>query len=82
MGRNFSLPEGDVDLLYVDSITYLYGLDDRYSSAKPFFEEIGPVGSWTAKYTKTWLVEQFIPQVLSYYMVSQTTLLNRDYTIR
>ncbi|MBE9054349.1 type I restriction enzyme HsdR N-terminal domain-containing protein [Nostocales cyanobacterium LEGE 11386] len=30
-------------------------------------QDIGPQGTWTAKYTKQWLLEKYIPKVIDYY---------------
>jgi len=67
-GNSFLPSNKDVELLYVDSITYLQLYRDKpYDS---IFKDVGPHGSWTATYTKEWIEQQFIPKVLSYYSVS------------
>ena len=62
-------PSREVDLLYVDSITYLQLYRDK--SDDSIFENVGPNGVWTAKYTREWIERQFIPKVLSYYATSR-----------
>ena len=62
-------PSNEVHLLYVDSTTYLQLYRDK--SEDSIFEDVGPKGVWTAKYTKDWIIQQFIPKVLSYYATSR-----------
>jgi hypothetical protein len=63
-------PSKEVDLLYIDCITYLYLYEDTtYDS---IFQNVGPHGVWTASYTKKWLEQQFIPKVLSYYSINRS----------
>ncbi len=64
-------PHEEVDLLYVDCITYLHLYQDTPDDS--IFKNVGPHGIWTAKYTKEWIVQQFIPKVLSYYPINQTS---------
>ncbi len=65
-------PSRQVDLLFVDCITYLYLYDETtYDS---IFKNVGPHGVWTASYTKEWIEQQFIPKVLSYYSINQSPL--------
>ncbi len=65
------LPNDDVDLLYIDSITYLRLYRD--ASRKSLYEDVGPQGVWTARYTREWLLQIFIPKVLSHYLGPQST---------
>jgi hypothetical protein len=57
-------PSDWVDLLYVDSITYLHLY--RNTAEEMFFKDVGPKGVWTATFTKEWIVQNFIQKVLSY----------------
>lgn len=67
-GNRFFPNNKDVELLYVDSITFLQLYRDKpYHS---IFKDVGPHGIWTATYTKEWIEQQFIPKVLAYYLVS------------
>ena len=62
-GSNFS-PSTQVDLIYVDCITYLHLYQDIPTTS--IFKDVGPHGVWTATYTKQWIEQSFIPKVLSY----------------
>ena len=63
-------PSNEVDLLYVDCITYLHLYEDTTDDS--IFQNVGPSGVWTATYTKEWIKQQFIPTVLSYYNINQS----------
>jgi hypothetical protein len=63
-----------IDIFYQDSISFIYRHAHRYSSAEPLFEQLGPLGIWSAIYTRNWLVQRFIPQVLWYYLKSASSL--------
>lgn len=54
-----------IDLLYVDSITYLSLYRNRPQEL--LFKDIDPEGVWTATYTKEWIVHKFIRKVLSHF---------------
>ncbi len=71
IGNSFFPSNKEVDLLYVDCITYLQLYRDKpYGS---IYKDVGPLGIWTATYTKEWIEQQFIPKVLSYYSVSRSS---------
>src|SRR5579875_63190 len=67
-GNIFS-PSTQVDLIYIDCITYLHLY--RNTPITSIFQDVGPHGIWTARYTKKWIEQRFIPKVLSYYSVSK-----------
>jgi hypothetical protein len=66
------LPRRTVDIRYNDCITELTEYDDNKIDSNSLFENAGPRGFWTATYTYTWIVQQFIPKVLTYYLESST----------
>jgi len=59
-----ALSHNQVDILYEVNDVHLVTLESNQLTS--WQEDIGPRGTWTAKYTKTWLIEKFIPQVISY----------------
>jgi hypothetical protein len=61
-----------VDIIYCDCITELTTYDDNKIDSDSLFANVGPRGFWTAAYTHTWIVGQFIPKVLTYYLGSST----------
>ena len=64
------LPKRRVDLLYcVEEDQYLAAVE-RWSRL-PWRGVVGPNGRWTAQYTERWLVNQFIPKVLTHYPTQQ-----------
>ncbi|GHO96306.1 hypothetical protein KSF_063540 [Reticulibacter mediterranei] len=67
---NGLFPNGMVDLLYIDSITYLYLYKEPDVTYDSIFQNVGPHGVWTASYTKKWLEQHFIPKVLSYFRIN------------
>jgi hypothetical protein len=71
-----SLSNDDIDLVYTDSITYLSLYDD--ASREYVYEDVGPQGVWTAKYTREWMLQKFIPTVLSYYLGPQSSTDKED----
>ncbi|MFN6568283.1 type I restriction enzyme HsdR N-terminal domain-containing protein [Dendronalium sp. ChiSLP03b] len=65
--RAFIFPKNDADIthiIYEINDTHLQFLERGDTSWR---QEIGPLGIWTAKYTKQWLLEKYIPKVLDYY---------------
>ncbi|MBD2450361.1 type I restriction enzyme HsdR N-terminal domain-containing protein [Nostoc sp. FACHB-152] len=60
-----TLSNNQVDILYEVNDVHLATLER--SKLSSWQEDIGPRGTWTAKYTKTWLIETFIPKVINYY---------------
>lgn len=63
----------DLSLLPSNQVNILYELNDinlqsietaKFSLWK---QDIGVRGTWTAKYTKQWLLDKYIPQVIKYY---------------
>jgi len=83
----FILPRFDSDLaLGINKkINIIYKINDVYlqslqrGKVTSWQQDIGLRGTWTAKYTKHWLLEKYIPQVISYYLnkfqLSETELL-------
>ena len=52
-------------------------LDYEERTEHPWQEHIGPHGIWTARYAEQWLLDIFLPQLLSYYQVqSQASILS------
>lgn len=72
----FILPRFDTDLaLRINNkINIIYKINDVYlqslqrGKVTSWQQDIGLRGTWTAKYTKQWLLEKYIPQVISYYL--------------
>lgn len=59
------LPRGIINIVYEINDIHLQSLEsDKVNSWK---QDIGPRGTWTATYTKQWLLEKFIPKVIDYY---------------
>ncbi|BBD61586.1 hypothetical protein NIES2109_44190 [Nostoc sp. HK-01] len=54
-----------VDIFYEINDIHIATLER--SNLNSWQEDIGIRGTWTAKYTKTWLIEKFIPKVINYY---------------
>ncbi|WP_236556903.1 hypothetical protein [Calothrix sp. PCC 7507] len=56
-----------------NKINIIYEINDVHlqslarGKASSWQQDIGPRGTWTAKYTKQWLLEKYIPQVIDYY---------------
>ncbi|MBD2453352.1 type I restriction enzyme HsdR N-terminal domain-containing protein [Nostoc sp. FACHB-87] len=60
-----ALSNNQVDILYEINDSHIATLES--SNLNSWQEDIGIRGTWTAKYTKTWLIEKYIPQVMSYH---------------
>ncbi|MBE9004814.1 hypothetical protein IQ259_07150 [Fortiea sp. LEGE XX443] len=54
-----------VDILYEINDVHIATL--KRSNLNSWQEDIGIRGTWTAKYTKNWLLEIYIPKVINYY---------------
>jgi hypothetical protein len=71
----FILPKAssNLSLLPNSLINIVYQLNDVHFQSltgnkfTSWEQDIGVRGTWTAKYTKQWLLEKFIPQVVKYY---------------
>ncbi|GLV59820.1 hypothetical protein KDH_66440 [Dictyobacter sp. S3.2.2.5] len=69
-------PSGNsgIQILYVDPITYHHTIyhdsweNTKDQSEEPSFEQVGPLGIWTAKYTEKWLLRQFIPVIFDTFL--------------
>ncbi|BAY37712.1 hypothetical protein NIES2111_20520 [Nostoc sp. NIES-2111] len=72
------LPNGTINVIYEINDVHLQSLDKGELST--WQQNIGPRGTWTAKYTQQWLLNQFIPKVVDYYShqysLSEEELLN------
>ena len=64
------MPNSTIDNIYSDCITELTEYDNNEIDGNALFDNVGPRGFWTATYTHTWMVQQFIPKVLTYYLGS------------
>ncbi|MBL1198035.1 MAG: hypothetical protein FWK04_02835 [Nostoc sp. GBBB01] len=72
----FILPKIDnhLSLTSNNKINILYKINDVYlqfmkkGKVTYWEQDIGVKGTWTARYTKHWLLEKYIPQVISYYL--------------
>ena len=69
---NFIANSTTVDIIYNDCITELTEFDKNEVDGNTLFGNVGPRGFWTASYTHTWIVQKFIPKVLTYYLGSFT----------
>ncbi|MEH2326211.1 MAG: hypothetical protein V7K32_22160 [Nostoc sp.] len=77
--HTFILPKLDIklDLLPNNQINIIYELNDvnlksiETGKLTLWKQDIGVKGTWTAKYTKQWLLEKYIPKVINYYSASQ-----------
>jgi hypothetical protein len=65
-----NLPKSTVDLLYCMQEDQLLTLEEEWSKLS-WRQVVGPKGRWTARYTERWLVNKFIPQVLTHYAKQQ-----------
>ncbi|AFY43237.1 type I restriction enzyme HsdR N-terminal domain-containing protein [Nostoc sp. PCC 7107] len=66
LGNCYSaLSNNQVDILYEINDIHIATLER--SNLNSWQEDIGIRGTWTAKYTKNWLIEKCIPKVISYY---------------
>ncbi|HEY9800912.1 MAG TPA: hypothetical protein V6D25_11180, partial [Leptolyngbyaceae cyanobacterium] len=72
------LPNGTINIVYEINHVHLQSLEK--GELKTWQQDIGPRGTWTAKYTQQWLLNQFIPKVIDYYSqkypLSEEELLN------
>ena len=64
------LPKREVDLLYCVEEDQLLTIEEEWSKLS-WRQVVGPKGRWTARYTERWLVNKFIPQVLTHYAKQQ-----------
>ncbi|MFN6518877.1 MAG: hypothetical protein RMY29_030910 [Nostoc sp. CreGUA01] len=72
----FILPiiHSHLSLLTNDKVNILYKINDvnfqsiEKSKVTSWQQNIGVRGIWTARYTKQWLLEKYIPKVISYYL--------------
>ncbi|MBD2676405.1 MULTISPECIES: hypothetical protein [Nostoc] len=83
----FILPRFDSNLAFGinNKINIIYKINNvcfqsfQRGKVTSWQQDIGLRGTWTAKYTKQWLLEKYIPQVISYYLdkfqLSETELL-------
>ncbi|MCC5640534.1 type I restriction enzyme HsdR N-terminal domain-containing protein [Nostoc sp. CHAB 5844] len=60
-----ALSNNQVDILYEINDIHISTLER--SNLNSWQEDIGIRGTWTAKYTKNWLIEKYIPKVINYY---------------
>ncbi|MBN3895889.1 MAG: type I restriction enzyme HsdR N-terminal domain-containing protein [Nostoc sp. NOS(2021)] len=73
--HTFLLPRIDRDLYLLpnNQINIIYELNDvnlqsiEISKFTLWQQDIGVRGTWTARYTKQWLLEKYIPKVINYY---------------
>jgi hypothetical protein len=66
------LPNNTINIIYEINDVHLQSLER--GKVNSWQQDIGPRGTWTAKYTQKWLLEKYIPQVINYY--SQETELS------
>ncbi len=72
----FILPRVDsnLSLLQSDKINIIYKINDVYLQSlqkrkvTSWQQDIGLWGTWTARYTKQWLLEKYIPKLINYYL--------------
>ncbi|AFZ25274.1 hypothetical protein Cylst_3106 [Cylindrospermum stagnale PCC 7417] len=65
-GVNFSLtPNKQINIIYELNDVHLQSLER--GKVTSWQQDIGPRGTWTARYTKQWLLEKYIPKVINYY---------------
>lgn len=60
------LPNGTIDIVYQVNNSYLTLLE-RWKVVNSWKQDVGVGGTWTASYTKKWLLKNFIPKVIDYY---------------
>ncbi|MDZ7969392.1 MAG: hypothetical protein RM368_31355 [Nostoc sp. DedSLP03] len=69
----FAKPYRNLSLLPSNQINIIYEINDinlqSIETAKFSFwqQDIGVRGTWTARYTKQWLLDKYIPKVINYY---------------
>ncbi|MDZ8050735.1 MAG: hypothetical protein RMX68_020915 [Aulosira sp. ZfuVER01] len=68
------LVNNQISLIYEINEVHLKSLEKK--SLTSWQQDIGPLGTWTARYTKQWLLEKYIPKVIDYY--SQQTQLSEE----
>ncbi|MBW4555758.1 MAG: type I restriction enzyme HsdR N-terminal domain-containing protein [Trichormus sp. ATA11-4-KO1] len=69
----FILPKADsnysenkkINIVYIINEIHLQSLER--GEVTSWQQDIGPQGTWTARYTKKWLLERYIPKVIDYY---------------
>ncbi|WP_427162536.1 hypothetical protein ACQFX9_13895 [Aliinostoc sp. HNIBRCY26] len=59
------LPSGIINIIYEINDIHIHSLET--SEINTWKQDIGPRGTWTATYTKQWLLDKFIPKVIDYY---------------
>jgi hypothetical protein len=59
------LPRGIINIVYEINHIHLQSLET--GELNSWKQDIGPRGTWTATYTKQWLLEKYIPKVIDYY---------------
>jgi hypothetical protein len=60
------LPNGKVNIIYEINDVHLQSLVK--GKVTSWQQDIGLRGTWTARYTKQWLLEKYIPKVINYYL--------------
>ncbi|MDZ8070314.1 MAG: hypothetical protein RMY64_32690 [Nostoc sp. DedQUE08] len=64
--RDFSLlPSNQIDIIYEINNINLQSIEKAKFSF--WQQDIGVRGTWTARYTKQWLLDKYIPKVINYY---------------
>ncbi|WP_414565450.1 MULTISPECIES: type I restriction enzyme HsdR N-terminal domain-containing protein [unclassified Anabaena] len=69
----FILPKIDNHCSKVEKINIVYEINEVHLQSlergkiTSWQQDIGPQGTWTAKYTQQWLLEKYIPYVIDYY---------------
>ncbi|MFN6461866.1 MAG: type I restriction enzyme HsdR N-terminal domain-containing protein [Nostoc sp. DedVER02] len=59
------LPNNQINIIYELNDVNLQSIDrEKFTSWQ---QDIGVRGTWTARYTKQWLLEKYIPKVINYY---------------
>ncbi|BAY20519.1 hypothetical protein NIES2100_02610 [Calothrix sp. NIES-2100] len=64
-GHASVLPHSKISIIYEIKAIHLQSLERKQLTT--WQQDIGSRGTWTAKYTKKWLLEKYIPQVINYY---------------
>ncbi len=70
----FILPKFDYNWSGFSQVHIIYEINEVHLQSlekgkiTSWEQNIGTRGTWTAKYTKKWLLEKFIPQVINYYL--------------
>jgi hypothetical protein len=59
------LPNNQINIIYELNDGNLQSIDT--SKVTSWQQDIGVRGTWTARYTKQWLLEKYIPKVINYY---------------